>query len=111
MVIEGKRTAREAAQLVQLSERHVLRLKKGLREQGPAALAHGNRGRCPGHAIADELRKEVIELSTSLYHDYNHTHLQEELEEPEARFSLTEGPSGDTLSAVSTLPMRVLICI
>ena len=81
MVIEGKCTAREAAQLVQLSERHVLRLKKGLREQGPAALAHGNRGRCPGHAIADELRKEVIELSTSLYHDYNHTHLQEELEE------------------------------
>src|SRR3989304_2104187 len=81
MVIEGKCTAREAARLVQLSERHVLRLKKGLREQGPAAFAHGNRGRCPGHAIAEELRKEVIELATSLYHDYNHTHLQEELEE------------------------------
>ena len=81
MVIEGRCTAREAAQLVQLSERHVLRLKKGLREQGPAALAHGNRGRRPRHAIADELRKEVIGLATSLYRDYNHTHLQEELEE------------------------------
>src|SRR2546428_14152212 len=44
MVIEGRCTAREAAWLVQLSERQVLRLKKGLREQGPAALAHGNRG-------------------------------------------------------------------
>lgn len=81
MVIEGRCTAREAARLVQLSERQVLRLKKGLREQGPAALAHGNRGRRPGHAIADELRKEVIELATSLYTGYNHTHLQEELEE------------------------------
>ncbi len=81
MVIEGRWTAREAARLVQLSERQVLRLKKGLREHGPAALAHGNRGRCPSHAIADELRKEVIELATSLYRDYNHTHLQEELEE------------------------------
>jgi transposase len=81
MVMEGRCTARQAAQLVELSERQVLRLKKGLREQGPAALAHGNRGRRPKHAIADELRKEVIELATSLYHDYNHTHLQEELEE------------------------------
>ena len=81
MVIEGRCTAREAAELVQLSERQVLRLKKGLREQGPAALAHGNRGRRPGHAITGELRKEVLELATSLYRDYNHTHLQEELEE------------------------------
>ena len=81
MVIEGRCTAREGAWLVQLSERQVLRLKKGLREQGPAALAHGNRGRRPRHAIADQLRKEVIELATSLYRDYNHTHLQEKLEE------------------------------
>ena len=81
MVIEGRCTAREAARLVQLSERQLLRLKKGLREQGPAALAHGNRGRQPKHAIADELRKEIIALATSLYRDYNHTHLQEELEE------------------------------
>jgi transposase len=81
MVIEGRCTAREAAELVRLSERQVLRLKKGLREEGPAALAHGNRGRCPKHAITDKLRKEVIELATSLYRDYNHTHLQEMLEE------------------------------
>jgi len=81
MVIEGRCTSGEAASLVQLSERQLLRLKKGLREQGPAAFAHGNRGRRPRHAIADQLRKEVIELATSLYRDYNHTHLQEELEE------------------------------
>jgi hypothetical protein len=42
MVIEGRCRSREAARLVQLSERQVLRLKKGLREQGPAAFAHGN---------------------------------------------------------------------
>jgi transposase len=81
MVIEGRCTVAEACRLVQLSERQVLRLKKGLREEGPAALAHGNRGRRPKHAIADELRKEVIGLATSLYPDYNHTHLQEMLDE------------------------------
>lgn len=44
-------------------------------------MAHGNRGRRPRHAIEDELRREVIELATALYRDYNHTHLQEMLEE------------------------------
>lgn len=81
MVIEGRCTVRAAAELVQLSERQVLRLKKGFREQGPSALAHGNRGRQPKHALGEDLRREVIELATSLYYDYNHTHLREMLAE------------------------------
>jgi CRP-like cAMP-binding protein len=43
MVLEGKCTARDAAELLGLSRRHLLRLKKGFREAGPEALAHGNR--------------------------------------------------------------------
>lgn len=80
MVIEGGYSTREAAELLGLSRRHVLRLKKGLREEGPGALSHGNRGRKPSHAIAEELRKEVLRLAGHL-HDYNHTHLQEVLQE------------------------------
>lgn len=55
--------------------------RRGSVNRGPAALAHGNRGHRPRHAIADELRMEVIGLATSLYRDYNHSHLQEELVE------------------------------
>ncbi len=80
MVIEGRCTAQEAADLLNLSRRHVFRLKKGLSEDGPAALAHGNRGRRPAHAVREEVRRQVLELAAS-YHGYNHTHLQEVLKE------------------------------
>src|SRR3989304_5497777 len=80
IVLEGRCTAEEAAGLLRVSERHRLRLKKGFREEGPAALAHGNRGRRPAHAIQEGLRQEVIRLAATVYAGYNHTHLQEELE-------------------------------
>src|SRR3990172_3842989 len=81
IVLEGRCTTKEAAELLQVSERHLLRLKKGFREEGPGALAHGNRGRRPGHALGDRLRQEVVELAMSVYAGYNHSHLQELLEE------------------------------
>ena len=40
-------TVREAAELLDLSERQVIRLKKGVVEQGPAFIIHKNRGRKP----------------------------------------------------------------
>ena len=79
MVMEGRCTAREAAGLLRLSRRHVMRLKKAFREEGPAGLAHGNRGRKPAHAVRDEERQEVLELAGALYSGYNHTHLHEQL--------------------------------
>jgi len=79
LVSERRCTTREAAQLLGLSERHLLRLKGACREEGPAALAHGNRGRRPVHAIAQAVRDQVVELAGSLYAGYNHTHLHEQL--------------------------------
>lgn len=84
IVLEGRCTTKEAAELLQVSERHLLRLKKGFREEGPGALAHGNRGRRPGHALGDRLRQEVVGLAMSVYAGYNHSHLQELLEEEHA---------------------------
>jgi transposase len=79
MAIEGRCTTEEAAKLLQLSRRQVKRLKKALREEGPAGLAHGNRGREPAHAIRESERREVLELASRLYSGYNHTHLHEQL--------------------------------
>jgi len=79
MVLERRCTSEEGAELLRVSSRHLLRLKKAFREEGPGALAHGNRGRKPAHAISDDVREGVLRLATSLYHDYNHSHLQEEL--------------------------------
>jgi hypothetical protein len=46
--IKGDMACARAAELLCLSVRHIKRLKKRLREDGEAALAHANRGR-PSH--------------------------------------------------------------
>src|SRR3990170_4071408 len=76
---ERRCTIREAAELMGVSRRHLFRLKKAYREEGPGGLAHGNRGRRPAHAIAEDIRGRVIELAENGYFGYNHTHLHEEL--------------------------------
>jgi transposase len=53
-VLEGQLTVKEGARLLNLSERQVKRLKKGMKEKGVLALAHGNRGRTPKHAISKD---------------------------------------------------------
>lgn len=75
----GHLTALEAAKLLELSVRQVRRILAAYRKEGPAALAHGNRGRKPKHAISEETRKRVVELTQTKYRDYNHQHLSEEL--------------------------------
>lgn len=50
-VLDGSCTTEEAATILCLSGRSVLRLKGAYREDGPSALAHGNRGRRPVHAL------------------------------------------------------------
>lgn len=47
-------TIREAAELLNLSERQVIRLKKGVLKEGPAFIIHKNRGRkCHRRCIID----------------------------------------------------------
>lgn len=76
-------TIRTAAELLNLSERQVIRLKGGVLNHGPAFLIHKNRGRKPEHAITDELRKLIFSLKESKYPSANFAHFQELLEEYE----------------------------
>ena len=73
-------TIREAAELLSLSERQVIRLKKGVALEGPAFIIHKNRGRKPAHAINDELRTTIINLKQTKYEEANFAHYQELLE-------------------------------
>jgi len=63
----GRLTAKEGAQVLALSLRHVRRILAAYRKEGAAALAHGNRGRKPHNALDDELKKRVLELAQSTY--------------------------------------------
>ncbi len=73
----------EAAEVLGISERHAWRLLAAYREEGAAALAHGNRGLVPANATPSGIREKVVALARERYHRVNHTHLSELLAERE----------------------------
>ena len=82
-VIRGRLTAGRAGELLGLSERHLSRILAAYREEGAAALAHGNRGRRPVNALAESIKEQVLELARTKYAGFNHLHMSEMLIEEE----------------------------
>ena len=82
-VLMGDLTAAEAAIALQRSVRHVRRILAAYRKEGAAALAHGNRGRTPAHALNPTVAQRVVELTRTRYGGLNDTHLSEVLAEEE----------------------------
>ena len=82
-VIEGKVTVVQSAKLMGVSERHAWRLLAAYREEGAAAVAHGNRGRKPAATTCLRTQQKVMELAEGPYAGLNHTHLTEMLAERE----------------------------
>ncbi|MGI6574922.1 MAG: helix-turn-helix domain-containing protein [bacterium] len=78
-IIDKVISIREAAELLNLSERQVMRLKKGVKEQGSGFIINKNRGRKPSHAISEETRSTIVELKKSKYKEANFKHFQESL--------------------------------
>ena len=72
-----------AAALLSLSIRQVRRLKRRLREQGEAALAHASRGRPSPRRLPDRVRRSILRLARTTYAGFNDHHLCEKLCEVE----------------------------
>ena len=86
---KGDMACARAAELLSLSIRHVRRLKKRMREQGEAALAHANRGRPSPRRLPSRVRRDVfLQLARTTYVGFNDHHLCEKLCEVEG-FSLS----------------------
>ena len=73
----------KASGLMGVSERHGWRLLAAYRKEGPAAVAHGNRGRKPATTTCPRTQQKVMELAEGPYAGLNHTHLTEMLAERE----------------------------
>jgi transposase len=74
-------TVKEAAAQLGISERQVQRLKKEVRENGPAALIHKNTNRIPSHALTDEQKEKILKIRKKPgYRDANFNHFRELLE-------------------------------
>ncbi len=59
------------------TRRNINRMIKGYRENGKAYFLHGNRGRKPATTIADEIRKQVVDLYRNKYFEANFEHYTE----------------------------------
>jgi len=71
-------TVKEAAEMLGISERQVQRLKKEVRDNGPAALIHKNTNRLPSNATTDEVKEKILKIrKKSGYKDSNFKHFQE----------------------------------
>src|SRR5579859_2262124 len=81
--LEGGLACASAAGLLALSVRQVKRLKKRLREEGEAALAHANRGRPSPRRLPEATRQRILHLARSKYAGFNDHHLCEKLVEHE----------------------------
>ncbi|HEX2988601.1 MAG TPA: ISNCY family transposase [Chloroflexota bacterium] len=82
-VNRGRLTAWRAGELLGLSERQVRRILAAYREEGAAALVHGNRGRRPSNALDEGLRQRVAQLARTKYAGFNQLHMTEMLAEEE----------------------------
>jgi transposase len=83
LTISGKMSRKQAAEVMGISLRHTKRLVAIYQKEGAAALAHGNRGKKPSHALREEVQRKVTELARSKYTGFNFSHFTELLEERE----------------------------
>jgi len=81
--VDGRLTEQDVARILQLSVRQAYRLKAKYLSGGAQAIAHGNRGRKPAHALTDGLKQRVLHLYQSRYYGSNCTHFAELLAEYE----------------------------
>ena len=82
-VLAEHMTTEQAAEILGVSTRHTRRILAAYKEDGAAALAHGNRGRRPHNAASEMEEADVLYLSHTRYEGANHTHLSELLRERE----------------------------
>src|SRR6266849_775761 len=82
--VKGELACARAAGLLCLSVRQIKRLKKRLREDGEAALAHASRGRPSHRRLPQTVRERIVQLARGTYAGFNDHHLCEKLVECES---------------------------
>ena len=81
--VEGRITVRKAAELLDLSERQVKRVKRRYARENAAWVYHGNRGKEPANRLSEAVRGQVVKLAKGRYAGFNDTHLSEKLKQVE----------------------------
>ena len=83
-VIDKKRTQKEAAIALNISERQIRNLVKRFKEEGPDGLKHKNKFNKPSHSFSNDFKDKIIKLKLSdVYINTNFSHFRDLLEERE----------------------------
>jgi len=80
-IIERKISNTEAAILLGISKRQVIRVKNKVRRVDLKGVVHGNRGRRPKLGISNETKEMILSLYQNRYYGFNVTHFGEFLKE------------------------------
>ena len=105
--VQGNLACARAAELLDLSPRHVKRLKARYRQGGAAALAHASRARPSHRRLSGPVRADILTLARTRYAGFNDHHLQQKLVEKEG-FSLSRETLRRLLRAAGIGPPRTL---
>ena len=81
--VDGRLSVREAARLLQRSERQVQRLKRRFQPNSADWVRHGNCGQSKPWALDPALRRRIVELARGKYAGFNDSHLQQKFVENE----------------------------
>lgn len=81
MVVEGKRSLAEAAEVMGVSYRQAKRILRRYREEGAPGLVHRSVGKASGRRIDEALRRAVLRAYEERYSDFGPTLAAEKLAE------------------------------
>jgi transposase len=79
--LDRKISNNQAATLLCLSKRQIIRLKNKVRGADLRGMVHGNRGRTPKITIANEIKEMILNLYLNTYYGFNVSHFGEFLKE------------------------------
>jgi len=83
-VIDGKRTRKEASEILQISERQIWRLVKKIKQDGIYGIKHGNCNKTPRNKTSLETIEKIVRLKKSYeYEEANFNHFRDLLKERE----------------------------
>src|SRR3970282_511912 len=79
--LDRKISNNQAATLLGVSTRQIIRLKNKVREVDLSGIVHGNRGKPPKTTIGKETKETILNLYLNTYNGFNVSHFGEFLEE------------------------------
>ena len=113
-VINGVKTKKRAAALLNLTERQINRLIKVAETEGPSGFIHKNTGVSPSNKIPDSIKNQIIYWYKDTYYDFSFLHFCEILhDEKNINISRTSVANilfdADTISPKATKKTKALM--